>query len=139
MEVDRLYPEPIVGAIILNNNQEILLLQSEKWDSLYCIPGGHIELGESAVEALKREVFEETGLSISDISFLGVQESIFPKEFHEKKHFIFINYCCWTKSEEVTLNYESKAYIWIKPSQIEKIELVSTSKTVISSYLKNIT
>lgn len=39
-------------------------------------PGGHIEKGESLHEAVVREVFEETGLTISNPQLLGV------KHFH---------------------------------------------------------
>lgn len=50
------YPEPIVGALIFNNKDEIFLMKSHKWEGKYVIPGGHIELGETIEEALKREV-----------------------------------------------------------------------------------
>lgn len=52
-----------VKALIINSNKEILLGKS---DISYQFPGGHLEDNESLIEALKREVLEETGIEISD-------------------------------------------------------------------------
>ena len=55
---------PGVRAIILNEKGEVLLqhrMDTGHWD----LPAGGVELGETALEALRREVFEETGLTIS--------------------------------------------------------------------------
>ncbi len=84
------YPEPTVGATIINSEGKVLLCKSHKWGNRYVIPGGHIELGETMEEALKREVFEETGLTVKDIRMLGINESIFHPTFHEKKRRIAI-------------------------------------------------
>ena len=107
------YPEPTVGALIFNQEGKALLLKSHKWRNKYVIPGGHIELGETMEDALKREIREETGLDIYDIKFASLQEFIFDEAFHEKRHFIFINFVCKTDSNEVVLNAESQEYVWV--------------------------
>jgi nucleoside triphosphatase len=86
------YPEAVVGAVILNAKNKVLIVRSTKWNSKYIIPGGHIELGEKMKDALIREVKEETGLKIYDIELLSLKESIYSKSFGEQKHFIFIDY-----------------------------------------------
>ena len=39
------YPEPTVGAVIVNPDDKILLCKSGRWRDEY-VSGGHIELGE---------------------------------------------------------------------------------------------
>lgn len=62
---------PSVAAIIRNRDQEVLFVQSAT-DLLWSIPAGAIELGETPAEAIRREVFEETGLTVRPLRILGV-------------------------------------------------------------------
>ncbi len=71
---DTYYPEPTVGALIIDSSGRFLLVRSHKWRNLYVIPGGHIELGETMADTLIREVKEETNLDVSDLEFLLFQE-----------------------------------------------------------------
>ncbi len=59
-----------VAALIENSQNEILLIQQKKKDSYYwLLPGGGIEFGESAEDALKRELKEELSLEMKSASF----------------------------------------------------------------------
>ena len=60
-----------VRAIIVNDNEEILLQFRDDFH-LWGIPGGGVELEESAFDALKREVKEETGLEVLDAIPIGI-------------------------------------------------------------------
>ena len=131
------YPEPTVGAIIFNPDNKILLCKSHKWNNKYVIPGGHIELGEKMEEALKREIFEETGLKIYDIKLISLKESVFSNTFHEGKHFIFIDYICKTNSYDVTLNDEAEEYEWVDLSEINKYELGGFVKPLLMELQNN--
>ena len=105
------YPEPTVGALIFNQGGKVFLMTSPKWKGKYVIPGGHIELGETIEQALKREIKEETNLDIFDIKFITLQEFIFGEEFHKKKHFIFLDYACKTEDTEVILDKIGRAHV----------------------------
>jgi 8-oxo-dGTP diphosphatase len=53
----------------------------------WSVPGGHLEFGESFADTAKREVQEETGLTIRNIRFGAVTNDYFRKE---DKHYVTI-------------------------------------------------
>lgn len=70
------FKRPSVRAVITNKGK-VAMVHSKKHD-YYKFPGGGIESGENHVAALKREVLEETGLTIieSTIKELGMVQRI---------------------------------------------------------------
>lgn len=72
-------------------------------------------------EAAKREAKEETGLTISNLKFIHNDEMIFDKIFYKKKHYVFIDFSCQTKSTKVKLNHEAEDYLWIDPKKAVKL------------------
>lgn len=130
------YPEPTVGAIVVNPEGKFLLIQSHKWRGNYVMPGGHVELGETLEGALKREIREETGLEISDIKFLCVQEFIFDRAFWKKRHFIFFDYSCNTQSLRVRLNSESESWVWVTVDEAKALPVEPYTRTTIEIWSK---
>lgn len=64
--------ETIATAFVLAfSGEEIVMSQlvDRGWD----IPGGHVEAGESAEEAARRELYEETGARVGALQLLGYQ------------------------------------------------------------------
>ncbi|WLD93001.1 NUDIX hydrolase [Alkalihalobacillus sp. AL-G] len=59
------------GAIIEDQSGHILLQRRTDYD-IWGIPGGILELGETFEETVKREVFEETNLTINNIRLFGI-------------------------------------------------------------------
>ncbi len=78
----KLYPriEPCV-IVLISRGDEILLVKNKRAtrDFYSCI-AGFMELGESAVEAVRREVKEEVGLEIKNIKAVGSQSWPFPDQ-----------------------------------------------------------
>jgi len=132
---DQKFPEPIVGIFILNKKNELILVESHKWKGLHIIPGGHVELGESPEEAVRREILEETGLRISQPEFLCVQEYRNDGTFHKPRHFIFLEYKATAKSSEVTLNEEGHAYHWTPLEEALTLPTTDSVQSVIRQYL----
>jgi len=68
-ESPRSYPDaPRVGAgaVVIHQNNVLLVLRGQPpAQGLWAIPGGRVRLGETLAEAARREVHEETGLSIT--------------------------------------------------------------------------
>jgi len=130
-----LYPEVTVGALIFNDDKKILLMKSYKWNNMYCLPGGHIELGETAEQAVIREVKEETNLDIVDIKFHCVQDAIFAETFYQKRHFVFLDFICKATTNYVILNDEADEYKWININEVDKHQIEPFTKRTIELYL----
>lgn len=65
--------QPLLGAIavVIRNNQVLLAKRRKNPDSgLWGFPGGHVELGETALAAAARELREETGVTAEPIDYL---------------------------------------------------------------------
>ena len=63
---------PSAAACIRDEQGCILLLRRSDGDNVWGFPGGAIELGERAAEAVVREVYEETGLEVEPVALIGV-------------------------------------------------------------------
>lgn len=58
-----------VTVLVIDQHFRFLLVQSDK---IWKLPGGFIELGETAEEAGRRELLEETGITIGNLHLIGV-------------------------------------------------------------------
>jgi len=113
--------EKSAGAIIFrkeNNKVFYLLLHypssakapKDYWD----LPKGHIERGEKEIDAVRREVEEETGLK--DIKFVeGFKEWIkYFFKFKEKNILKFVTfYLAQTQTKEVKISWEHIGFKWL--------------------------
>ena len=71
-----IHPKHIVAVsgLVRHSNGEILLIRSPRrgWE----FPGGQVEEGENLIEALQREIQEESGVTVSVGSLVGVYSNI---------------------------------------------------------------
>jgi 8-oxo-dGTP diphosphatase len=81
-------PEVCVGAVVCRD-EHILLIQraNPPQAGRWSLPGGRVESGETLVEAVVREVREETGLAIEVERFLEAVERI-----SDTYHFVILDY-----------------------------------------------
>jgi ADP-ribose pyrophosphatase YjhB (NUDIX family) len=62
---------PSVSAVIFDRRRR-LLLQQRSDGGQWGLPGGSVEIGESVIDAVAREVREETGLTVTARRLIGV-------------------------------------------------------------------
>ena len=66
-------PRPAVTVIAVHDSQLLLVKRAvSPARGQWCLPGGFMELQESAAEAAHRELAEETGLSAHQLALLGI-------------------------------------------------------------------
>ncbi|MDO8451278.1 MAG: NUDIX domain-containing protein [bacterium] len=112
--------EPIGVAVILENSEGQILLGKRKNSykaGLYGLPGGRLEKTESLDACAKRELFEETGLRVDAVKYLGVVREY--QEGYSFVHFIFLSSGNIGKPE-VTEPEKCEGWEWFHPHQIPK-------------------
>ena len=85
-------PKVGVGVILVKGNKVLLLKRKNAHgEGTWGFPGGHLELHEEFEDCVKREVEEETGISVNNIRFAGLTNDIFTEE---DKHYVTIFMLC---------------------------------------------
>ena len=123
----------VAGKALIVKEGKILLLQRSLGSSfdpgLWELPGGKISYGEDLIEALLREVQEETGLEIM------VRRPYKTWHFTKEPFWVTgVTFLCEYISGEVLLSEEHDAFTWIKPSQCESLPLSMKVKEQILAY-----
>ena len=99
------------ATIYNTKTNKVLLLQRNDGKNTWEIPGGKRENNEDIVDALKREVQEETGLIINEYKLVYVSP-IF--ENHPVlKPFLNIGYLCFVENSGVIISDEHIDYKWV--------------------------
>jgi phosphoglycolate phosphatase-like HAD superfamily hydrolase/ADP-ribose pyrophosphatase YjhB (NUDIX family) len=128
-------PITTVGALIHDDAGRVLMIRTHKWSGLWGIPGGKIKRGESSLDALTREVLEETNLQISDIEFALNQDCIASPEFMHPEHFILLNYVARATGTDVQLNDEAEEFVWLTPAEALKMPLNTPTRVLLDEAL----
>ncbi|EKD43453.1 MAG: hypothetical protein ACD_72C00264G0001 [uncultured bacterium] len=81
------YEKDRVAAIITNNSKILLMKRTRFGKEYFVLPGGTVEKGESLLEALMREIDEETGLKIA----VSKKKPIIIKISDRREHHYFVD------------------------------------------------
>jgi len=129
-------PEVVIAYLIVNKKGELLLSKSAKWDDVYVLGGGHVEWGESLLDAVKREAKEEIGLNVKPLYCVNIGQSINPKKFNRSAHMLFFHFVCRALSIKIKIDKKDiTEAIWIKPQKALKLNIREHAKTSIKNYI----
>jgi 8-oxo-dGTP diphosphatase len=141
--MDKVYKLCIaMKAIITDNRGRILLLrkstddfQAGKWD----VPGGRIEIGEYWQDALRREVFEETGLELTKISKPVAVSEWRPIIKGETVQIVATFLLCQIAMDsQIKLSKEHDDFAWVKHHDLAKYEIIDTEVDAIEAAFEEI-
>ncbi len=112
---------PSVAAVIRNDSGHILFVQSAD-DQRWSIPAGAIEIGEAPAQAIRREVWEETGLKVRPLTILGVaggQEFRWTYADGNQVEYLVIVFECQIEGGKLdAIDGESMAFRYFDPSNL---------------------
>ena len=104
------------ATIYNTKTKKVLVLQRNDGNNSWEIPGGKRENNENIVDALNREVKEETGLIINKYKIVYVSP-IF--ENHPiLKPFLNIGYLCFVDNSDVVISDEHIDYKWVDVEEL---------------------
>jgi len=129
-------PVATVGALIFDPERKMLMVRTQKWGGRWGIPGGKIRRGEASGDALRREILEETGLEVSGVEFVMVQDCIEPPEFHLPAHFFLMNYTAQSTGGDVVLNDEAQDYRWVTAEEVVSLDLNTPTRVLVEEVFR---
>jgi len=120
-------------AIIFNKECKILALYRSEtapsrpntWD----FPGGNLDFGENTTKGILREVKEETGLDIKELTIFDVASKI----DKEGEFWVTIVYKAKTNFDKVVLSFEHTKFKWVTPEEFLELESSETQKRFINN------
>lgn len=133
-------------AIITNKNKILVLrlgdFGDKKWSYKWQLPGGLLEMEEDFKVGLKREVKEETGLSIRIGKVFSVAEIrnngfVFKDKRKLAVRIVNIGFICTTLSRNVKLSDEHINFKWVNKREFGKLKFSPDSEDIAKEYLKD--
>lgn len=130
-----------VGAIIERKGTETILLGKRattevnhgSWEMIY----GRIDHHEELATALKREVFEETGITDLKVKKLNRIWHIYRGNKHVDTEVYGFTFICETQIEKPTLSHEHSEFRWVTPQEALDLLTIPGIKKDIETYIKN--
>lgn len=109
---------PKVGVAVILQRADCILLgkrKSEHGQGTFSVPGGHVEMGEEPYDAAVREVLEETGITLTELEFIGFTNDVFSQD----KHYVTLYFTTHCDQEPVNKEPEKcESWEWYSLSDL---------------------
>ena len=138
----RRYPEmpvPAIGALVVDGDRVLLVLRrNPPYAGQWSIPGGVQEVGETLFEAVRREVVEETGLSVGDIGLLDVGDLLeYDKEGRVEYHYVITYFRCHPAPGELHAGDDASDVRWFTSEAVAALEISERLKQLVRCALEH--
>jgi ADP-ribose pyrophosphatase YjhB (NUDIX family) len=123
----RAYPDRpylAVSAAIIRDGR-VLVARRARGPALgiWTMPGGVVEAGETLIEALKREIEEETSMLVEPVALAGHREVLVRDDDRRvSRHFVILCFAARWQAGEPALNEELDEARWLDPAELAGLE-----------------
>lgn len=129
-------PSVAVGAIVVEAGRVLLIERGHPPNQgQWSVPGGRIEWGESMVEAVIREVREETGLDIEVGPLVELVERMDDAD-PPTYHFIIVDFLARSRGGTLVAGDDASAVRWVAPNEWDALPLTRHLAVVLQKALR---
>jgi 8-oxo-dGTP diphosphatase len=137
----RRYPQRpylAVSAAIVRDGKVLVVRRARKPAlNLYTLPGGAVETGETLLEAVVREVREETQLKIEPVALAGHREAIMrDAQGRVERHFVILSFAARWLAGEPVLNEELDDACWLAPAELSGLRTTEGLAEIVNAALE---
>ena len=125
-------PKPCVMVAVIKDDEILLLKQSYIYKNSKVLISGYIGVDEKAEDTVVREVYEETGIKVDNVKFLGT-------EYIEGKELLMLTFMAFYKEGNIVKSDEVEDVSWEKLD--ESLELMNEDiigKRVMNKVFENL-
>jgi ADP-ribose pyrophosphatase YjhB (NUDIX family) len=129
-----------VGAVIVRDGRALVVKRGhEPRKGEWSLPGGLVELGESLVDALRRELREETGLEVE----IGPVIETFDRIHRDDRgrvryHFVIVDFLCTADNATPTAGSDAEAVAWVRADELDAYGISPHAARVIRKGLEGL-
>lgn len=119
-------PRVGVGAIVIHEGRVLLVRRGRAPAlGLWSVPGGLVELGETTVDAARREVEEETGLDVRIAGLVGVVDRVTrDADGRVRYHWVLVDYLAYPQSNDtITAGSDAAEVRWVTIDEVERLPI----------------
>ncbi len=126
-----------VAAIIRNENNEVLFTvrKHEPAAGMLDLPGGFVDLGETAEDAIVREIYEELNLEINNMEFVGTFTNKYIYGSIEYQTLDIVFNCTVKSFSELQVADDVSGYVFRDPASVDHQEIGLESIRKITDYI----
>jgi ADP-ribose pyrophosphatase YjhB (NUDIX family) len=127
------YPRVGVGIIVLKQDAVLLIKRSKPPAAgAWSLPGGRQEWGETAQEAARRELHEETGLAVGALTLAGYVDSIHRDDAGAVLfHYTILDFAALYEGGDARAGSDAAALAWVKFDEFDQYDLWSEARRLI--------
>lgn len=132
----RMYPvRPLVGvgAVVWDGARVLLERRGQPpGQGIWALPGGLIDIGETAEAAVRREVYEECGIEVIVGPVLGLFEPIQrDPDGRIRYHYVVIDFLAYYRSGNAQIGDDAAELCWVAPEELENYRLHPATQAMI--------
>jgi ADP-ribose pyrophosphatase YjhB (NUDIX family) len=143
MADERIYPQRpylAVSAAIIRDGK-VLVVRRARQPALgiFTLPGGGVETGETLMQAVTREVREETSMDIEPVALAGHREAIVrDAQGRVERHFVILCFAARWLSGEPVLNEELDDARWLAPAALSSLRTTEGLAEIVAAAIERL-